>query len=257
MLYNYHNHTPRCNHATGEPREYIENAIKGGIKHFGFSEHAPFMFPDGYESWYKLPCSEVSDYFNELYALREEYNDRIDIKIGFEMEYYPQFFDEMYNYAKECGAEYLILGQHYLYGEGPDGIDTFRASGDEKLLKDYTDYVLSAMKTGVFTYVAHPDVFTFLGDSEIYLNEMRKICELSKEMDIPLEINLNGMYYNRSYPKEIFWEMAGNVGCPVVIGGDAHSADRACDMVSFEKAMAMVEKYKLNLIEKPEIIGLK
>lgn len=257
MLYNYHNHTPRCNHASGKPREYIENAIAGGIKYFGFSEHAPFMFPGGYESWYKLPCSEVKDYFEELCTLREEFKGKIDIKIGFEMEYYPEYFEDMYSYAKEAGAEYLILGQHFLRGEGVNGIDMFKASDSEELLKEYVETVLSAMKTGVFTYVAHPDVFTFVGNDELYLEEMKKICELSKELNIPLEINLNGMYYNRSYPKDIFWEIAGQVGCPVVIGGDAHIAERACDMESFAKAMEMAKEYGLKLIEKPVLRELK
>ena len=48
MLFaNYHSHTPRCNHAHGEEREYIETAIKAGYSVLGFSDHSPQVF-DGY-----------------------------------------------------------------------------------------------------------------------------------------------------------------------------------------------------------------
>ena len=46
MKHNYHTHTTRCNHAEGEDRAYIENAIQGGLETLGFSDHAPYFFPD-------------------------------------------------------------------------------------------------------------------------------------------------------------------------------------------------------------------
>ena len=45
---NYHAHTFRCQHAVGNERDYIEAAIKMGIKEFGFSDHIPCPFRDGY-----------------------------------------------------------------------------------------------------------------------------------------------------------------------------------------------------------------
>ena len=50
MLANYHTHTKRCNHALGEDREYVEAAIKAGLKVLGFSDHCPFVFEDGHIS---------------------------------------------------------------------------------------------------------------------------------------------------------------------------------------------------------------
>ena len=44
MLYNYHTHTARCNHASGTDREYVEKAIEAGYKTLGISDHAPYLF---------------------------------------------------------------------------------------------------------------------------------------------------------------------------------------------------------------------
>ncbi len=44
MLANYHTHTERCYHASGEDKEYVEAAIKAGLKVLGFSDHCPWIF---------------------------------------------------------------------------------------------------------------------------------------------------------------------------------------------------------------------
>lgn len=45
MIANYHTHTPRCNHAVGSEEEYVQQALKAGIKILGFSDHTPYLFP--------------------------------------------------------------------------------------------------------------------------------------------------------------------------------------------------------------------
>ncbi len=83
MLANYHTHTERCFHATGNDREYIENAIKHGMKVLGFSDHCPWIYPDGYISGIRMSPNDVDDYFSSLTALKKEYAEDITIYIGF------------------------------------------------------------------------------------------------------------------------------------------------------------------------------
>lgn len=253
MDYNYHTHTFRCHHATGTEREYIEKAIACGIKHMGFSDHIPFKFPDGYESEHRVYTCDVQDYMDTLRALREEYKDKIEISIGFEAEFYPKYFEQMLSQAIEYGAEYLILGQHYLGNELPDKITASKMHTEPANTIEYTDAVIAAMETGYFTYVAHPDLINFAGDESIYETQMRKICSKSAELNIPLEINFLGIRTNRRYPREDFWKIAGEEKSPVTFGFDAHDVEAACDKESEIKALDMVKKFKLNYIGKPEI----
>ncbi len=257
MIYNYHTHTYRCSHASGTPEEYIKRAIDCGIKHMGFSDHIPFTFPDGYESYYRVPMAEVGDYVSELLTLREKYKDKIDIKIGFEMEYYPSHFDNMLKNAIEFGAEYLILGEHFLGDEHPSGTPATIPYESVDALKEYVSNVVSGIKSGVFTYVAHPDILNFTGDNKAYEKEMRKICVASRECDIPLEINFLGIRDNRRYPNEKFWKMAGEEQCPVTFGFDAHDTLNAYDGKSLKKAEKVVEKYSLNYIGEPKLLPVK
>jgi len=253
MDYNYHTHTFRCGHAAGTPEEYILWAIDHGVRYMGFSEHAPFRFPNGFESDYRLPVDEIAEYIAELKRLRKKYKDQIQLKIGFEMEYYPDFFPQMLKIATECGGEYLILGQHYPGNELPDRIHSAKSSDSEQRLCSYVSCVLEGMKSGFFSYVAHPDVFRFTGDLRLYEREMRKVCVASKKWNIPLEINFLGMREGRHYPNPAFWKMAGEEEAPVTFGCDAHDIRSAFDGISLERAQEMVEKYGLNYVGIPQI----
>ena len=95
MLHNYHTHTFRNHHTIGTEREYIESAIKNGFRTLGFSEHAPYRFPDGYISYFHMFPEDLENYIQTLLALKAEYAGRIEILIGYEAEFYPRFFDDI------------------------------------------------------------------------------------------------------------------------------------------------------------------
>ena len=257
MTYNYHTHTFRCHHASGTPEEYILRAITGGIKRMGFSDHIPLRFSDGFESKFRVCVDEGKAYCQEIKALAEKYRDQIEIKVGFEMEYYPALFDEMLKNALEYGAEYLILGQHFYAPENLGGQHTTKADENAEHLQEYVATVIEGMEKGVFTYIAHPDVFNFIGDAELYRRQMRKLCIAARERNVPLEINFLGIRQGRGYPDPVFWQIAGEEKAPVTFGFDAHEAESAFDAVSLEKAEEMVKKYNLNYIGEPELILIK
>lgn len=252
MDYNYHTHTYRCYHAEGKEREYIEAAIAAGITDMGFSDHAPWIDPAlGMERNYVVLYDAVDDYISTLRALREEYKDRITLHIGFEAEYDPADPRELISF----GAEYLILGQHFY--KTPEGYIYAGFYGYEHYLSHYVDAVVSGIRSGYYTYVAHPDVFHYRkGDPLIYQKEMLRICEASAETGVPLEINFLGIRQARYYPNPLFWSLVGETKAPVTFGMDAHTPPAAADLDSLKDAVALVEKYNLNYIGRPKLVLL-
>ena len=254
MDYNYHTHTYFCRHAFGSPEEYVKVAIDGKIKYMGFSDHIPFVLDGGYEHNHRVFAQEVDKYISETKALAEKYKDLIEIKVGFEMEYYPEHFEKMYKNAKEYGAEYLIVGEHFYCAENKhEGVYVALPTDDKTVLKRYTKAVVEAIKTGVFTYVAHPDIINFQGDEKLLEESFRKICKASKKYNTPLELNFLGIRRQRFYPNQLLWRIAGQEKCPVTFGFDAHEPAHACDKESLKTAKEYVKKYNLNYIGKPTL----
>ena len=250
MLHNLHTHTARCNHAQGTDREYIEHAIKAGMKTLGLSDHAPYLFPDkAYSSTHRMATDEIFDYANSIHALQKEYASDIRILLGFELEYYPEFHKDEMAFLSQASPDYLLLGQHFI-GREYDREISIRITENNDL-EQYVTQVLAGLATGDFLYLAHPDLAGFACDESVWKREYRRLCEGAKRLDIPLEINFLGMRGNRHYPNEKFFEIAGQVGNKVVFGADAHEPWFVNDIISEEKAKEMVKKLGLQLIEKP------
>lgn len=227
--YCYHTHTYRCGHACGTDREYVEAAIKAGIKELGFSDHA--MIPGFSQPGIRGEYSCLEEYISSLKALREEYKDKITIYIGLECEY-TEFYRPYYERLLKDGVlDYLICGQHFFFDEPHKPL--YIGSFDTKTIVDRaTDYLIQAIKSGLFSYIAHPDHFLgWATKYEPYFDEaIEKICRCAKEYDVPLEINLHGVYnrntYGNSpykYPCDFFFKKAAEIGCKIIIGIDAHN----------------------------------
>ena len=217
MRANYHTHTTRCHHAVGTEREYIEQAIREGLSVLGFSDHVPMP----YKSNIRMDQSQIEDYVQTLLSLREEYEDTIDILIGYEVEYSLKYFDRMMNEITKYPVDYLIQGQHFVPDE-VHGVYEGAPTSDEKVLKDYVDFTIEGMKTGLFSYLAHPDLVNFKGDGKTYLKHMERLITVANDLDLPLEVNMYGFIDKRNYPNDLFFDLASKMESRFVIGCDAH-----------------------------------
>lgn len=252
MFANYHTHTTRCGHAAGTEREYVEHAMESGLKILGFSDHTPF--PDGPMVGMRL--EELADYVCTLTALREEYQQKLEIHIGLELEYDPKRFPKLLEILKQHHIEYLILGQHIVFGvPGDPGMHI--PTCDEKLLDWHCGLCREAIDTGSITYIAHPDGFNFVGNETVYREKIRQLCRHAKDKQIPLEINLLGLRTNRYYPNPRFWRVVGEEGCNVVFGTDAHEPEAFQNTTAIQAAMEMVQKYNLQLVDTVTLLPLK
>jgi len=245
---NYHTHTPRCQHARGTEREFIEAAIANGIKTLGFADHSPQLFKNGFVSGIRMLPEQLPGYVDTLVKLREEYKDKIEILIGLEAEYYPDIFDDLIGYISQFPIDYLIMGQHYLFDESTSPYVSL-PNDSEDSLADYADQLCEGMRTGKFAYVAHPDLKNYVGPINIYEKHMSKICLTAKELDIPLEINVLGLWQKRIYPSEKFWRLAGEIGNTAIIGCDAHSPDAIYLSEFIDGCFEIAEKYGVKLTE--------
>ena len=238
-MFNLHTHTYRCNHASGKDEEYVIKAIENGYSTIGFSDHAPYLFPNGYVSSFRMLPNEAEGYAKSINSLKEKYKGKIDIKLGLELEYYPALFKKEIEFLKTFNYDYLILGQHYVDNE----------------YEDYAIYSDSPTKsTAVLDkYISQVILINFKGDSELYIKKMTYMITELKKIGIPLEFNFLGFTAKRNYPNLDFWKIVSKVGNDVVIGLDAHSPSVYDDKENLQKAKQILQNLNITPLDKIEL----
>ena len=253
LTFNYHTHTKRCGHAIGEDEEYVLYAIKLGIKKLGFSDHV--ILPEGYEQpGVRGSFSELEDYLTSIHNLKEKYKDQIEIFVGFEAEYYLEMVD-YYKWLLKEKIDYLIMGQHCYYEDG-DFHWYFHKDSPIEDIRKYTDDVINGLKTGLFKYLAHPDLF--MHSQECFTKELeeqsRRLLKACEDLHIPVEINLCGMRkpgYDgdiHSYPNNKFFDLIKDYNLDVIVGIDAHRPFEICEE-EINNGFAFAEKHGIKVLK--------
>lgn len=252
MIVNLHTHTARCGHAVGEDEEYAYAAFENGIEVLGFSDHTPQLFPNGYVSYIRMLPAMLDDYVQSIQEIAMLFKGKMDVLLGVEAEYYPACFADTLSMLKDKGITYMILGQHWI-GSEYDEPYAGRETEDVQILNRYCSQAITAMETGLFTYLAHPDLVRFVGDKDTYRQAMRNLCQAANATKTPLELNLLGLRNGRHYPNPAFWEIAAEENCPVVLGIDAHSPEEFSIEETEKQARNFLAAYGLEIIENPTV----
>lgn len=251
---NYHTHTERCHHAYGTDEEMVLAAIQGGYTELGFSDHTCWRYDSGFKSHIRMELSKFDDYYESISHLREKYKDRIKILIGLECEYFPKYMDWLKSFVKEKKLDYVILGNHYSETD-ETGEYYGRACNDDGMLKKYIDDCIAGMSTGLYSYLAHPDLFMrgrerFDGLAK---SESERLCRWCREHHVLMEYNLEGARMCRErqvswYPNPDFWKIAAKTGNDVIIGVDAHHSASLAKSGDYDEALEFLNGLNMNIV---------
>lgn len=258
MMTNYHTHTLRCKHAKNTDEEYVQAALKAGYGLLGFSDHSPWPYESGYVSGIRMDPGQLPEYMASIRALREKYADRIDIKVGLECEYFPAYLGWIEKQVEKHHINFLLLGNHSDLTD--DGGFYFGDACEPAHIRTYTERTIAAMRTGLFSYLAHPDlVMRGYKAWDAACDDMAwALCETALQMRMPLEYNLMGNEYKKmtglpwsgiGYPDDHFWRIAAKAGCTAIIGLDSHRASHLLETEEYTDAVAYLDGLGMKRIE--------
>ena len=226
MRVDLHNHTTLCNHATGEMDTYIQKAIEEDTKYFGFSEHAPMEF----DQKYRMRFDQMAFYEKKVLELRELYKDKINILLGYEVDFLPGFMD---NRVLKADVDYLIGSVHFIgkWGfDNPEFIGEYKNRDIDIIWQEYFDAIDAMAKSGHFDIVGHLDlikIFNFLPKKDL-----RKVAQNAlkaiKKADMVIELNMAGFRkpIKELYPSTILLEEIKALEIPITFGSDAHEPEQ-------------------------------
>ncbi|MDE5897711.1 MAG: histidinol-phosphatase [Treponemataceae bacterium] len=229
---NFHTHTELCRHAVGRPADYTAQAAADGAVELGFSDHCPYPESCGdYWPEIRMTVREAGSYCADVRAAAAE--AAFPVHVGFECEW-----DAAYeNWLRDgllggLGAEYLILGSHWLTCGRRHVYAQELCSKDE--LFRYIRQTIDGIRSGLFAFLAHPDLFMkpfCEWDADIAACS-RDLIDAAVACGVPLEVNGLGMQRPRlstkdgsryQYPYKEFWQLAAERGAQVVCSSDAHA----------------------------------
>ncbi|PAF45667.1 histidinol-phosphatase [Helicobacter sp. 11S02629-2] len=220
-----HNHTTRCNHATGSMQDYVKAAIAQGIKYYGFSCHAPMDF----DSKYRMAKAELKDYLADIEALKMA-NPDIDIKSGLEVDFILGKPHLMEKEVLEARVDHLIGSVHFLDSWGfdnPEFLDEWAKRDVKECWELYLDSIQAMAKSGYFQIVGHLDLLKVFGATppKEMDSKIEKTLQIIKDNNMVLEINTAGLRkpIKECYPSPSILKLAKKLGLDITFSSDAHA----------------------------------
>lgn len=259
MRQDYHTHTFRCQHAQGDVMDYATVATQKGLNVLGVTDHTPFpqSFPDTRWMMIRMDLSELDDYDQAVEDARRAYPE-LKILKGMECEYSTELLSF---YREELLAkrnfDYLIFGNHF-FPSGRNWIGAHSQIKGRAELIAYAKHMIAAMASGIFAFIAHPDLFgtSYEPWDEHTIACTKLILDAAAAYHVPLEINAAGLRQapkdtrtglRPPYPLAPFWQLAANYReISVVVNSDAHRPKEVGETAAAEE---LRKKYGLQLAD--------
>ena len=118
-------------------------------------------------------------------------------------------------------------------------------------------YLVEALETGLYRYLAHPDLFlnrvtAFDADAE---KACRDICAAAARLDIPLEYNMAGLTLqdrpdgSLGYTRDEFWRIAAEYPVKAIVGCDAHAPSELDVVPAIEEKKAFLHSLGIPVLD--------
>ena len=263
-LMDYHIHTKLCRHGNGELEEYVKSAIQKGLIEIGFNEHFPQEFlledlPKKYHNLipiedYAMPKDEFPNYVSQVLKLREEYKDKISVKLGVEIDFLKEKTEYIKSEINKYPFDYIYGSIHQIYFDGkPFAFD------DSRFLKFYDEYdiddcyklyfiaVGESINSKLFDVVSHLDLIKKYGFRPKNLDKYKILINQTlnsiQENDLVMELNTAGARkkVGEFYPEDFILKEAHERGIEITLGSDAHKPDEVG--YKFDEAIDKLKKF--------------
>ncbi len=222
----YHMHTPLCGHAVGEPREYVEQAIKVGLDEIGFSDHAPLVTHE--DARYTMKNSELPLYHAMIQKVQKEFKG-FTIKLGIEADFVPGFESKTKALLESYPYDFVIGSVHFIDKwafDDPDEKIKWKDKDINTVYKDYYKHLRLSAASGLYDIMGHVDLVKKFGHRPTIdlSGEIKETARVFKESKVAVEINTSGL---RKPVKEIYPALDAlkiycKAGVPITFSSDAH-----------------------------------
>jgi histidinol-phosphatase (PHP family) len=263
MSFNLHTHT-RFSDGSGDPAEYVEEAIRQGFTTLGFSDHSPVPF----ENTFAIREEELKEYGKIIGALKHDYelkinNYGIHVLLGLEVDFIPGVTRSFAEYRQLLPLDYTIGSVHLVrnsdpshlwFIDGPDisiyehGLKEVFGNDARKAVTAYYRQIQEMVDVHKPDIVGHLDKIKmynrdryFSEGDDWYVRLVDETLDLVEQRGCVVEINTRGIYKKRSdtlFPGPAILEKLVRRNIPVTLSSDAHKPHEL--LFGFAEATALL-----------------
>jgi len=229
-----HVHTKLCHHARGEMEEYVLAAVNKGLRKLIFLEHLEVGINYFESTW--LSEDDFDFYHSEGKRLQKTFQDRIEIGLGIEVGYNPNFLEEIQRRIALHAWDRIGISYHFM-DTGPAhlnlvsskqiNIDALDQFGVDKVVNRYYKELLNAVEKLPGQVLCHIDAVMRHHPNVIITPEhealIDDLLDAVARKNMSLEVNTSGYRIkNEPYPSPDIIRRAIKKDIPLVAGSDAH-----------------------------------
>ena len=242
MRKDYHMHSTVVQ-APERLEAFIENALVHGVQEICVTDHMPLL---GDRASDRIPAGRVGEYCDAVRRLAKQYEERISVKLGIEVDYHPSIHDQI-RAVLQAGQYDHILGSSHLHAI--QGLDLFSGTVTRnEYAAAMFENTLAAIRTGWFSAIPHLDMhrwifslpqrFPLIDDGyeeKRHWDRIQEILELIRDTGMRLEINphfaVKDLSLEKIYPRVPILERALDMGIRFCYGSDAHKPEEVATLL--------------------------
>lgn len=237
---------------------FVQEALRKSIGEICITDHMPLSRSDAPD---RLPFGSVCEYCARVRELAKQYEDRIVIRCGIEVDFHPSALSEIEAVLDEGDFDFVLGSSHmHIF------LDNFEKYSFNDFAKLALENSIRAVEYGRFSALAHLDMYRWaferpkrfpMADDgyspEYHRDLIQELLSALAERGMLLEINSHlsvakgDLFY--TYPQDAIVSWAIERGVCFSYGSDAHSAGAVGALLSeleahsiYGKALAEWEK---------------
>ncbi|KYO63814.1 histidinol-phosphatase HisJ family protein [Thermovenabulum gondwanense] len=235
-------------------KKFIEKAKERNIEEIGISEHI-YRFVQAKNIWKggpirnewheKRATEDIEEYISLIEKAKKE---GFPVKLGIEADYFPENEEIIREFIKDYPFDFVIGSVHWLseFGfDNPERIKDWEGRDIDKVYEEYYITLISAVKSGIFDFIAHPDlvkIFNYRSKADLS-NIYGNLAEEIKSKNMCIEVSTAGLRkpVKEIYPSEDLMYYFSKFDIPVILNSDAHCPEDVGK--DFEKAVKYIKSF--------------
>lgn len=224
-----HTHSSFSSDSEEPLRSLADAAVRRGLETLCVTEHMDFDYPEPGEF-----VLDVPKYRAELFRVRDEFSDRLEVLFGAELGLLDYDAARLYGFAKSADFDFVIGSLHQIDDLDPYYPEYFDKMGDKNGITHFFDTMLACVRSfddydvlGHLDYIvrySHAKSYNPADYREVIDEILKTVISKGKGIEINTAgISALGYPHPNIFVLKRFKELGGEI---VTIGSDAHDSSR-------------------------------